>query len=134
MAFIDFDEYIVPHFNYTLTEMIQMLSKRVGYARCGSFSFQNTFFYLQFPNDAEITVQDKIQNQLVTQVKTQRKSKLNPQGERSKYICRPERIVEVGNHFIWEYVRGNYVFNVDSGTAMLHHYRVRFKSYVYAAI
>lgn len=131
MALIDFDEYIVPNYNYTLIDMIKSLSKHWKYEKTGSFSFQNAFFYLQFPNDDQITGDDDIQNELITQVKTQRKKKLNPHRQRSKYICRPETVIEVGNHFIWQYRSEYSVYNVEPEIAMLHHYRVRLHSSLY---
>ena len=55
--------------------------------------------------------------------KTRRKNKFNPPKQRSKYICIPRLVKEVGNHFIWEYANGVNV-NVKTSVAFLHHYRV----------
>ena len=43
---------------------------------------------------------------------------------RSKYICRPEWVVEAGNHFVWEFVAGHGTVNVPPEAAILNHYRV----------
>jgi len=55
--------------------------------------------------------------------KTRRKSKFNPQKQRSKYICVPRNVKEAGNHFIWEFGRGSNL-NVPTKYGYLHHYRV----------
>lgn len=55
--------------------------------------------------------------------KTRRKSKFNPQKQRSKYICVPRNVKEAGNHFIWEFARGSNL-NVPTKYGYLHHYRV----------
>ncbi|XP_075150391.1 uncharacterized protein LOC142224498 [Haematobia irritans] len=50
--------------------------------------------------------------------------KLHPQKQRSKYICRPEAVVEAGNHFVWEYAPGKGSLNVPPTDGILQHYRV----------
>lgn len=54
-----------------------------------------------------------------------RRAKLHPQKQRSKYICKPEAVVEAGNHFVWEFVTGRGSLNVPADAGILHHYRVR---------
>jgi len=57
LMLIDFDEFIVPHMNDTLPEMLQFLEqqkvvlagKKVSSKKTSSYSFQNAFFYVQFP-------------------------------------------------------------------------------------
>lgn len=91
----------------------------------GAFSFQNAFFYLQWANDADNTdTSDPVSSSLVTMTKTRRKTKLHPHKQRSKYVCRPERVVEAGNHFIWEFIPGYGTFNVGADQGIMHHYRV----------
>lgn len=53
-----------------------------------------------------------------------RRSKLHPQKQRSKYICKPEAVIEAGNHFVWEFCPGRGSLNVPADSAILHHYRV----------
>lgn len=131
----DFDELVVPHLNDTIPEMLQHLDAQKivltgnggGYGRkvpphpkvTSSYSFQNAFFYLQFPDD------DESKNGPALRVlrKTRRKSKFNPQKQRSKYICIPRNVKEAGNHFIWEFARGSNL-NVPTSHGFLHHYRV----------
>lgn len=75
--------------------------------KTASYSFQNAFFYLQWDDDETVYGKgDNIATNLVTLTKTRRKSKLHPHKQRSKYICRPEQVVEAGNHFVWEFIPG----------------------------
>lgn len=91
----------------------------------GAYSFQNAFFYLQWgDDDAVYDFDDSIAANLVTLRKTRRKTKLHPHKQRSKYICRPELVVEAGNHFVWEFVPGHGTLNVPADAAILQHYRI----------
>ncbi len=102
-----------------------------------SYSFQNAFFYLQFPDDETEDLENlRYKIILFSAVwagiailaifrvlkKTRRKSKFNPQKQRSKYICVPRNVKEAGNHFIWEFHRGSNL-NVPTKYGYLHHYR-----------
>lgn len=134
LMLIDFDEFIVPHTNSTIPEMLahvdsQKIIMTGNVGRYGlkvppsqpkvvsAYSFQNAFFYLQFPDD------EKADSGLRVLRKTRRKSKFNPQKQRSKYICVPRNVKEAGNHFIWEFFRGSNL-NVPTKFGYLHHYRV----------
>lgn len=125
MLFIDLDEFIIPHKNRTLTELVRWFSQPIYRQNSGAYSFQNAFFYLQFPDDALTSESgDPLQRTLLTQRKTQRRKKLHPQKQRSKYIVKPEQVIEAGNHFVWEFMPGKGHMNVAADVAMLHHYRV----------
>lgn len=79
---------------------------------------QNVFFYLYWENDT--AVHDALANQietgtrlfgpdgrspyLLTQTKTRRLKKTHDYSIRSKYLARPEQVIQVGNHVVWEYV------------------------------
>ena len=54
--------------------------------------------------------------------KIRRRKKLNPHGERSKYICLPQHLKEAGTHIVYEYLKG-YNINVPQDVALSHHYR-----------
>nr|CAD7420423.1 unnamed protein product [Timema poppensis] len=124
-ALVDLDEYIVPRHNDTLPELIKWLGTRLNTRTTGSYSFQNAFFYLQWSDDRRISSSpDPFQRGLVTLRKTRRRAKLHPHKQRSKYLCRPEHVVEAGNHFVWEFVPGHGTLNVPPDAAILHHYRV----------
>ncbi|XP_058059014.1 uncharacterized protein LOC131209879 [Anopheles bellator] len=129
VALIDLDEFIIPHHNDTLIDLITWLSKRINNRNTGAYSFQNAFFYLQFADDALMYEgaggpQANLRSALTTQRKTRRRSKLHPQKQRSKYICKPEAVIEAGNHFVWEFCPGRGSLNVPADAAILHHYRV----------
>ncbi|XP_054714319.1 uncharacterized protein LOC129223960 [Uloborus diversus] len=117
---IDLDEYIIPHKNSTLTVMLNHLSKK-NPDRTGAYSFQNAFFYLQWPND---TSSAGLPYKLLTLQKTIRKSKFHAHKQRSKCIVLPERVVEMGNHFVWEFIAGKTMMNIPPDMGFLHHYRV----------
>ncbi|XP_045478105.1 beta-1,4-galactosyltransferase galt-1 [Harmonia axyridis] len=125
VSLIDLDEYIVPRHNDTLPQLIDFLNRRMNTRTTGSYSFQNAFFYLQWGDDDSVyNSNDPIATNLVILKKTRRRSKLHPHKQRSKYICRPELVVEAGNHFVWEFLPGHGTLNVPPDAAILHHYRV----------
>ncbi|XP_017154957.1 uncharacterized protein LOC108163935 isoform X2 [Drosophila miranda] len=132
LALVDLDEFIVPRYSDTLNELIGSLNQRFRNRNTGAYSFQNAFYYLQFADDALASSgivggSDQLANvraSLVTQRKTRRRYKLHPQKQRSKYICKPEAVVEAGNHFVWEFGPGKVSLNVPPKEAILQHYRV----------
>ncbi|CAD7086486.1 unnamed protein product [Hermetia illucens] len=128
LALIDLDEFIIPRHNDTLIDLTNWLNTRFAGRNTGAYSFQNAFFYLQFADDVRVYDQQSsnpaLRAALLTQRKTRRRSKLHPQKQRSKYICKPEAVVEAGNHFVWEFVPGKGTMNVPADAGILHHYRV----------
>uniref|UniRef100_A0A4P6DBV3 Glycosyltransferase family 92 protein n=3 Tax=Rhodnius prolixus TaxID=13249 RepID=A0A4P6DBV3_RHOPR len=113
----------MPKYNDTIQQFMQWMSTRLNTKSTGSYSFQNAFFYLQWPDD--VTLSDEpFESSLTTLRKTRRRAKLHPHKQRSKYICRPEFVIEAGNHFVWEFVPGHGTLNVPSDAAILNHYRV----------
>ncbi|XP_054284121.1 uncharacterized protein LOC129001015 [Macrosteles quadrilineatus] len=125
IALIDLDEFIVPRHNDTLQQFIEWMGKRINTRNTGSYSFQNAFFYLQWGDDySRGGPRNALETQLMTLHKTRRRAKLHPHKQRSKYICRPERVIEVGNHFVWEFIPGHGTVNVPGDAAIMHHYRV----------
>ena len=113
LMLIDLDEVIVPHGsgNSTIKQMLEFVASGQATTKTGqalklpptisSFSFQNAFFYLQFPDDEESRLDQLLRLRVMS--KTRRRTKFNPQKQRSKYICVPRNVNEAGNHFIWEY-------------------------------
>uniref|UniRef100_A0A6P4FKS7 Uncharacterized protein LOC108050731 isoform X2 n=1 Tax=Drosophila rhopaloa TaxID=1041015 RepID=A0A6P4FKS7_DRORH len=132
LALVDLDEFIVPRYSDTLNELITSLNQRFRNRNTGAYSFQNAFYYLQFADDslASSGIEGgndqlaSVRASLVTQRKTRRRYKLHPQKQRSKYICKPEAVVEAGNHFVWEFAPGKGSLNVPPKEAILQHYRV----------
>ncbi|XP_015435813.1 PREDICTED: LOW QUALITY PROTEIN: uncharacterized protein LOC107191321 [Dufourea novaeangliae] len=125
VALVDLDEFIIPRHNDTTIDLIRWMSSRINTKSTGAYSFQNAFFYLQWADDPFIvTSRTPIEAGLITLRKTRRRAKLHPHKQRSKYICRPQNVVEAGNHFVWEFIPGHGTLNVPSEAAILHHYRV----------
>ena len=91
---------------------------------CANQANQTTYFPTD--DDKELTSSadsDELSSQLRVLRKTRRKTKFNPQKQRSKYICVPRYVKEAGNHFIWEFQQGNNL-NVPTNVGFIHHYRV----------
>ncbi|XKL60306.1 hypothetical protein PGB90_001322 [Kerria lacca] len=124
VAFIDTDEFIVPRFNFTLMQLIRWLSSRYNTSTVSSYSFQNAFFYLQWMDDPNVEFANDIEKKLITFRKTRRRIKLNAHKQRSKYIAKPKNVVEVGNHFVWQFFPNQNTLNIPPDIAILHHYRV----------
>ena len=61
---------------------------------------------------------------LTTLAKTRRRAILHSHRERSKLIVIPEHTVEVGNHFVWQFLVTKSAFHINERAAYLHHYRV----------
>ncbi|XP_014282306.1 beta-1,4-galactosyltransferase galt-1 isoform X2 [Halyomorpha halys] len=123
VALLDLDEIVMPRHNDTIQQFMEWMGTRLNTKSTGSYSFQNAFFYLQWPDDESLT-EDPFENSLISLTKTRRRAKLHPHKQRSKYICRPEYVIEAGNHFVWEFVPGHGTVNVPSDAAILNHYRV----------
>ena len=102
----DVDRKLFP--DNTIPNMINKINK----PQLGSFVFRNVFFYLQWENSSAVENNSNSSNHdsqslyLVTQHKTRRLATPHKHGQRSKYIVKPEGVVEVGNHVVWSYVRG----------------------------
>ncbi|XP_030377018.1 uncharacterized protein LOC115625923 [Scaptodrosophila lebanonensis] len=131
LALVDLDEFIVPRYTDTLLELIDSLNQRFRNRNAGAYSFQNAFYYMQFADDP-LAVSGvaggseqlaRVRASLVSQRKTRRRYKLHPQKQRSKYICKPEAVVEAGNHFVWEFAPNKGSLNVPAKEAILQHYR-----------
>ncbi|KAG0715300.1 hypothetical protein GWK47_012269 [Chionoecetes opilio] len=127
---IDLDEYIVPHANASLPALLRYLHTKADANKVGAVSFQNSFFYLQWPDDPSSASLPP----LVTLRKTRRRQRFHPHKQRSKYIAvtpycgatliNTSSLSPLGNHFVWEFLAGRGTLNVPNEVAFLHHYRV----------
>ena len=118
IAMLDLDEAIVPRLNVSLHGLLDALENGLGTRRrAAAFSFQNTFFYLGWPDD------ESAGSALTALSKTQRRTYRHPHGQRSKYLAVPELVLEAGNHFVWQTVPGHGTVHVAPAMATLHHYR-----------
>jgi len=118
-ALVDVDEYLVPHQHDDLYSLLNQLDQK----SIGSFVFQNSFFYLYWEN-ATISGEGHDIPYLITQFKTRRLTKLHKHGIRSKYIVKPDQIIEVGNHVVWEHISGSKSFKIEPSYGSSHHYRI----------
>ena len=98
----DLDEFIVPYQHRTLNQLLSNLDTE----KAASFTMQNAFFYLYWENATEVddTLVEaaglrKSPGYLRTLYKTRRLTKLLSHGVRSKYIAKPESVVEVKGMF-----------------------------------
>lgn len=132
-AMVDVDEFLVPRKHSSLPEVVQSLGEFDAYI------FQNVFFYLYWENDTAVHDalygredalgpglfgEEALVPYLLTAYKTRRLTTPHKPGQRSKYIVRPERVVEVGNHVVWEHVDAKKVKNVPTNLGLSHHYRI----------
>ncbi|KAI1303587.1 hypothetical protein HDE_02157 [Halotydeus destructor] len=132
---VDLDEYVIPH-EPSLGDLRHLVARVASLnnndAKSGAYSFQNAFYYLQWPDDpysnssqlAAPTSETAPKVNLLTLSKTRRKKQLHMHKQRSKYIVRPQHVIEVGNHFVWEFVAGRSMVNVAPRFGYLHHYRI----------
>ena len=113
LAIVDVDEFILPVKASNLSEM--MAKKLSIYPQVGSYVFPNVFHYLYWENTTSDVQQywSSKNNQelpyLVTQMKLQRVKTPHKNGQRSKYLIRPENALMVGNHVVWQLSKGTYV-------------------------
>ena len=80
------------HYYYTVL-CCTVLYCTVAPAQVASYSFQNAFFYLQWPDSASAVA--SLGPALPALTKTRRRHKLHPPKQRSKYICLPAEVKEV---------------------------------------
>ena len=111
LALVDIDEYILPVKSLNLRDL--MSKKMKEYPETGSFVFCNVFHYLYWENTT-ITLEQYWPEKsklpyLVTQTKIKRTKTPNKNGQRSKYLVRPEFANMVGNHVVWQLVKGKLV-------------------------
>ena len=73
---------------------IVQAGQAVAPSAVSSYSFQNAFFYLQWPDSSSVAA--SLKPSLTALTKTRRRHKLHPPKQRSKYICVPSDVKEVG--------------------------------------
>jgi hypothetical protein len=77
---IDLDELIIPYPNMTLTRDLIQAGKAISPSQVSSYSFQNAFFYLQWPDDPTFLTNPP----LTAILKIRRRQKLHPPKQISK--------------------------------------------------
>lgn len=119
---VDFDEFIIPRIEKTYLHMLARLRREQPTA--AAFIFQNVFYYLYWDNDTEVVKDFPKAPYLITLFKTKRVLQPQKHGSRSKFIVIPELTKDVGNHNVWEVVKGKKNYAVPSKYALSHHYRI----------
>ncbi|XP_068240663.1 uncharacterized protein [Palaemon carinicauda] len=135
-AHVDVDEFLIPR-GYP-----KLLDLMADVGNFNTYIFQNVFFYLYWENDTslheamfgeapssslgtDLFGDESSAPYLLTVFKTRRLSKPHKAGTRSKFIVRPETVVEVGNHNVWEHISGGKkVLNIPPNKGLSHHYRI----------
>ncbi|KAK3874532.1 hypothetical protein Pcinc_020550 [Petrolisthes cinctipes] len=134
-AMVDVDEFLVPKTHTNLLDLVASYKREFN-----SYIFKNAFFYMYWENDTTavhdtlfpdrhglgytLYGDESLMPYLVTAYKTRRQTKLFNHGKRSKYLSRPEMVVEVGNHHVWQTIGPALEINVDEEFGLSHHYRV----------
>lgn len=121
---VDVDEFIVPHYPKTKNyfDMMKQLEKNGNSNfNVGAYCFRNSFFYLEWPDDLNIS---KLSLKPTTLLKTTRTKKMWPRGNRSKCIIRGADVTMMGNHLPWKITNGKQLKLAEPEVAFLHHYRV----------
>lgn len=119
VAFFDIDEYFVPTEHATLIDLAREVWKKNENDDVISVTFLNQFFYEQWPDDAQAN-----SSQLVTMKKTRKSTEFFKQGVRCKYICKPEEVVEAGNHWFWQQrFSWQHHVTLTAKEGVMHHYR-----------
>ncbi|ELT89068.1 hypothetical protein CAPTEDRAFT_115068, partial [Capitella teleta] len=120
IAFLDLDELLVPKEAQTWLEVLKM-------KKCeeqSSIGFQNVFYKLEWEQD-EVTSKNQTISGLGLKslLYTKRETKIWPHKSRSKYIVRPENILEPGVHFPHKYLSAKSNCNIAPNIAWIQHYR-----------
>ncbi|XP_042211147.1 beta-1,4-galactosyltransferase galt-1-like isoform X1 [Homarus americanus] len=134
-AMVDVDEFLIPRKHNNLLDLVSTYGDKGS-----TFIFQNVFFYLYWENDTAVHDAlfandnglgydffdgEEAFPYLLTAFKTRRLNKPHKHGQRSKFIVRPEGVVEIGNHNVWEYIYGiKKAILVTQDVGLSHHYRI----------
>jgi len=113
------DEFIVPKKLKTIPELLDTKDDPTN----GAFIFKNAFFYLYWENQT-LSREFETSPYLITMYKRRRLKKLHNHGTRSKYVVKPEKVLHVGNHAVWEHLPGYKSHKVGSEEGISHHYRI----------
>lgn len=133
-AMVDVDEFLIPRNHHNLLDLVHSFGSHYDV-----YVFQNVFFYLYWENDTAVHDalfadenglgynlfgSESSMPYLLTSYKTRRLNKPHKYGQRSKYLVRPQRVAEVGNHNVWEHIGTKAVKNVPPDAGLSHHYRI----------
>ncbi len=127
---VDVDEIIVPQAQDSILEVM----RRMEYRNYSQYLIRNTFFCLEFckrePGQEYLNGFDVFDNSINCHLRTR---KVWPAEMRSKYIMRPERVEQVGHHWVTKFWsdrsvrrktnRLNHTFEFSPSDLIMNHYR-----------
>ena len=88
LVLVDLDEMIVPRRSHNYSQLLTQLDTLSHRGKIGAYSFQNAFFYLQWPDDmtnynlSQFPLADAISKDLLMLKKTRRRAHLHPHKQR----------------------------------------------------
>jgi len=88
LLLVDLDEMIVPKRSQNYSMLVDKLDTLSNRKKIGAYSFQNAFFYLQWPDDQSLfkiegnSLAERVSKKLLTLRKTRRRSRLHPHKQR----------------------------------------------------
>jgi len=88
LVLVDLDEMIVPRRSKNYSQLLEDLHTLSNKKKIGAYSFQNGFFYLQWPDDLQnynlthYPLAETVSHQLLMLRKTRRRSRLHPHKQR----------------------------------------------------
>ena len=125
---VDLDEYILPAQSTNLTSFLD--TKLASNKNAAYFLFQNVFHYLYWENSTSLLRQEWRKNKigggsdslpyLLTQTKLRRTKQPHKHANRSKYVTRPDKVTNLGNHNVWSILPGK-VFKRISDVRYLYY-------------
>jgi len=128
LVYTDLDEIIVPRSHDSWRGMMKHLDRlRTGSTRSrgtrGAFLFRNAFFRIDWPDEGADRSADE-QLRLKTLLKLRREDEIWPFYQRTKYILVPKAVLQIGIHYVFEFVHSGINHKeVPADVALLHHYR-----------
>ncbi|XP_021375042.1 beta-1,4-galactosyltransferase galt-1-like [Mizuhopecten yessoensis] len=115
LLFVDLDEFLLPVYNYTWSDMVHFLRNFESESNnVAGFSFKSAFFdpkQVPDPSQQLTFLQLLLRNKVLSSVRT-------------KLMVAPQKIFELGIHHVSKTIHKDMrILEVDPGIAKIHHYR-----------
>lgn len=119
----DFDEIILPMKHKTLKEFLSA----TDHDSIHSFVFRNFFVFAKFFSDFSNVPQEATNKFLYTQAKVIRLKYSSGDYKwfnvRTKIIGKRDKVIEIGNHYVWNAFEGTHEKYIDAKDGYMLHYR-----------
>lgn len=119
----DFDEIILPIAYKTIPEFLAHQDRDSIH----SLVFKNFFVFGKFDSDNSNVPKNSLNKFLYTQAKVVRLKHSTGDYKwnhvRTKLIAKRDKVIEIGNHYVWDALKGSHEQYVDSKDALMLHYR-----------